>query len=308
MTTISAKVVADSISADGIRLTTYVLVYPAFFHQDLMTHRMFSRNASSTRAIPIKTMMKNIRANMAMPIHWGVNKPGMQASEELTGWKRSAAQFIWRLAGHTALWLAWGLNQLGAHKQVGNMILWPFMHFTTIVSSTNYANFFALRNHKDARPEIKALAQAMIEARDASTPKVLEPGQWHLPFVTESDYILAQEDALSKVARPKRLDRQAKYYQMIDGMVTATLAKVSAARCARVSYLTHDGQQPSIEKDLLLHDRLVGSSPLHASPTEHQATPDVKLAGGKWKHPELHGNFTGYNQYRKSLQGEYVSE
>lgn len=276
MTTISAKVIQDSISPDGIRLTALSLVYPAFFHQDFMTHRVFSRNASSTRAIPMKKMLANIRRDMAMPIHWGINQPGMQAKQQLTGWRLLAAKALWRLAGHSAMFLAKQLERIGAHKQVGNMILWPFMHFNTIVSSTEWDNFFELRDHEDARPEIQKLAQEIKAAMERSVPVVLKAGQWHLPYVYAEDGQMCD------------LDQQ---------------KKISAARCARVSYLTHEGRVPDVDEDLGLFDRLVGSRPLHASPTEHQATPDKKVRG-KWKHPELHGNFTGWIQQRKQLEQE----
>lgn len=270
MTTISAKIIADSISdQDGVRLCALELKYPAFFHQDLMTHRVFSRNASSTRAIPIRQMIRNIINDMAMPVHWGVNRSGMQATDQLTGIKLTLAKFLWRTAGYCAVSIAFLLYLVGAHKQVGNMILWPFMHFTTLVSSTEWDNFFELRDHPDARPEIQILAQQIKIAINQSSPKILRKGQWHLPYVTASD----------------RANRN---------LSISDLIKISVARSARVSYLTHDSQKPSLEKDLQLYDRLVGSKPWHASPTEHQATPtaDTKL----W------GNFRYWGQARKMIE------
>jgi thymidylate synthase ThyX len=84
---ISAKIIADSISESeyGDRITTFELEYPRFIHGELMTHRLFSRNAASSRAIPINKMMDQVLTAPAMPVEWGLNKSGMQAEEMLKG-------------------------------------------------------------------------------------------------------------------------------------------------------------------------------------------------------------------------------
>lgn len=306
--TIEAKIIADSISPAGIRLTTFQLRYPRFIHAELMTHRVFSRNASSSRAIPVEKMIEDLRRDPAMPIYWGSNKPGMQAGDELpeeedykgfTLRPRAMAQSQWLEAMHEAIAQAEGLIELGLHKQIANRILEPWAHINVVLTATDYENFYTLRRHKDAQPEIKELADKMWEAQQESTPKLLQPGQWHLPYVTTEDWNGDQWDTGTPV-----LDY---------------LKKVSVARCARVSYLTHDGRKTTVEEDLKLFERLVGSQPLHASPAEHQATPDTRERPEwdldrictehqfEWENPEQHGNLRGWIQYRKTLDGEFVA-
>lgn len=270
MTTITAKVIEDSIAEHGVRLTTLQLCYPRFIHAEFMTHRVFSRNASSSRAIPVAKMIEQVRTNPAMPIHWGKNQPGMQANEELTGQALETMMRAWQQAAREAAATAEFMDKHGLHKQVANRILEPFQYMHVIVTASEWENFFDLRAHPDAQPEIHALALVMREAMKASTPKMLRDGEWHLPYV-------------------KLLERTRHFGD------TDLLLKVSAARCARVSYLTHDGQEPSIEKDVALYERLVGGVPLHASPIEHQATPfpDADM----WS-----GNFRGWLQNRKIVE------
>ena len=100
--TIQAKIIEDSISSTGKRITTFQLLYPRFIHAELMTHRVFSRNASSSRAIPVTKMLAMVREDPAMPIHWGRNQPGMQAKEELLLGDRYLAEVLWREAAQKA--------------------------------------------------------------------------------------------------------------------------------------------------------------------------------------------------------------
>lgn len=279
--TITAKVIADSVSPEGIRLTTFELRYPRMIHSELMTHRVFSRNASSSRAIPILTMLRNTVADMAEPVFWGSNNPGMQSKAPLAGFRLWLARRLWRTAGWVAAAFTWGLHKAGAHKQIANRVIEPWSHISVIVTSTDFANWFALRDHPDADPTINFLAKKMRLALGGSTPTLLQPGEWHLPYISD-------------------VEREAHDLE--------ALKKMSAARCARVSYLTHDGKKPSLEQDLRLYGQLVESKPVHASPTEHQATPDKKWSRNRWAKPELHGNFRGYIQHRKMIDGEAVYE
>ena len=273
MTIITAKVIEDSISQHGVRLTTLQLCYPRFIHAEFMTHRVFSRNASSSRAIPVAKMIEQVRNEPAMPIHWGKNQPGMQANEELTGEELANAKEAWLTAAELAATQASILHKIGAHKQVANRILEPFQYMHVIVTATEWDNFFELRDHPDAQPEIHALAIVMKHAFANSRPVILLDGGWHLPYVT----------------RAERAEH---------GHDIELLLKLSAARCARVSYLTHDGQEPSIEKDVALYERLVGGVPLHASPIEHQATP--------LSEPDMwSGNFRGWLQNRKLVESSF---
>lgn len=294
--TIEAQIICDSVNKYGNRLTTFQLRYPRFIHAELMTHRVFSRNASSSRAIPVKRMIEDIRRDPAMPVYWGFNQAGMQADRELKDVALVFCQTMWLEAMDSAIHYVEQLVDIELHKQIANRILEPWAHTNVVVTATEYSNFFMLRRHKDAQPEIKALADAMWDAREASEPEYLEPGKWHLPYIRKDE--TTWEYALANIGR--------------DLPVLELLRRVSAARCARVSYLTHDGRKTSVKEDLELYDRLVGGMPLHASPTEHQATPDSKSTPQcendepKWHTPELHGNFTGWNQHRKLLNGEYT--
>jgi thymidylate synthase ThyX len=273
MTIITAKVIEDSISEHGVRLTTLQLCYPRFIHAEFMTHRVFSRNASSSRAIPVAKMIEQVRTNPAMPIHWGKNQAGMQANEELAPLAQEGARQLWMQAARDAASTAHVMADMGLHKQVANRILEPFQYMHVIVTATEWDNFFELRDHPDAQPEIHALAKVMKYAFAESRPRLLHDGQWHLPYVT----------------------RQERLEHFTD---TDLLLKVSGARCARVSYLTHDGETPSIEKDVALYERLVGGVPLHASPIEHQATPLAEA--DMWS-----GNFRGWLQNRKLVESSF---
>lgn len=284
--TISAKIIADSISPQGKRITTLQLRYPKFVHGELMTHRVFSRNASSSRAIPVERMIADVMDDPAVPVHWGKNQKGMQAEEEMSEAHIKLLRRKWLNARDEAVANAQTLMQDGLHKQIANRVMEPFLNINTLVTATEYDNFFELRCHKDAQPEIRVLAEAMRDARHESEPVLRRPGEWHLP------YVKAQE----------RRDYD-----------DETCLKLSVARCARVSYLTQDGQQPSVEADHALYDRLIGSIPLHASPAEHQAMPDnwgynfpLNPKVACFLNGKQHGNFVGWRQYRRTLEGGIV--
>lgn len=271
MTQITAKVVADSVNGFGQRITTLELQYPRFIHAEFMTHRVFSRNAASSRAIPVAKMIEQVRSDPAIPIHWGKNQPGMQAKVGLADTMEVRQQ--WQMAARQAADRAEAMAAVGLHKQVVNRVLEPFQLMRTIVTSTTWDNFFALRAHEDAQPEIHALALAMRDAIDSSTPvKRTLDDDWHLPYVTERER---------------------------DMLKVYLLPRLSTARCARVSYLTHDGQVPDIDKDLDLYKRLVGAAPLHASPAEHQAYP-ARYAN------VTSGNFVGWFQHRKQIEANFA--
>lgn len=270
---IEVKIIADSVAPSGHRLTTFVLTYPRFIHAEFMTHRVFSRNASSSRAIPVKKSIEMVMANPVIPLAFTKNQKGMQGGEALDGESERLAKEVWMQACFHACDKAKMLSDLEVHKQYANRLLEPFSHITVVVSSTDWANFFALRSHEAAQPEIHLLSDKIKEAYEDSIPRALEAGQWHLPFVTDEDWDL---DAIS---------------------LGTLLIKRSVARCARVSYLNHDGSNTTLEQDEALYNRLLGSQPIHASPAEHQAMavgdPNVKS-----------GNFRGWVQYRKTLRGE----
>lgn len=271
----SAKIIADSVGSYGgtqSRLITLQLRYPRIVHSELNTHRVFSRNASSSRAIPVAKMIEQVRNDPAAPYVWTTNKPGMQGDVVTDPALIAKYDQMWIEAANQAADNAEVLMGEGLHKQVVNRILEPFQWISVIVTATEWANWFELRNHKDADPTIKRLAEVMLAAMEASQPKHLIAGEWHLPYVSKEE----------KSALP-----------------IATLVKISAARCARVSYLTHDGEFPDVDKDIALYERLVGSRPLHASPIEHQA----RVINLNNDEIGLNGNFSPlWVQHRKLLE------
>lgn len=286
---IQAKVIEDSISEEGIRITTLQVKLHRFILPELNTHRVFSRNYSSSRAIPVKTILDQVRNDPAMPVFWGKNQPGMQAKEELTGEDLINAKEAWKVAAKKAADQAEVMMNLGVHKQIANRVTEAFQWTNGIITATDFENFFALRDHRDAQPEIKALAIAMKEAIQKSVPKLLKLGEWHLPYVTEDERIhMSLEEA----------------------------KRCSAARCARASYNKHDGTRPSMQEDFELFGQLLvrpytdkrgnvlgDDDPIHASPCEHQATPDVYLPNdNEWSRSKWWGNYHGWVQFRKVLE------
>jgi len=248
--------------------------YPRFIHSEFMTHRVFSRNAASSRAIPIKKMIAAVREEPAMPIYWGRNQSGMSAREAVAPAIEEQARAEWLAALADALRHAERLSdsEIDLHKQLVNRLLEPFAWITVIVTATDWANFFTQRCHEDAQPEIKRLADLMLAAYRESVPAAVADGAWHLPLVLDDERELPDE----------------------------VLCKLSVARCARVSYLTHDGRRDR-ERDIELYERLLGGGANgHWSPFEHVATPasgaDVRSA-----------NFVGWDQFRKRFADEVAT-
>lgn len=281
--TIEAKIVAHSKHAiSGKEIITYSLTYPRFIHSEFMTHRMFSRNASSSRAIPVLKQIEMVENNPAIPLAFTRNKAGMQGGELLTGDEHERAVRAWLDGRDRAVATAKALAALEVHKQYANRVIEPYSHISVVCTATEFDNFFSLRYHSMAQPEICALATAMWEAKEKSTAVNLDPGYWHMPYYGDGYWSGAGKSS---------------------DHTSADALKISTARCARVSYLTHEGKTPTLEEDAALYTRLVGSQPIHASPAEHQAFvnyPDVKTPSG---------NFTGgWVQHRKLLPNENISE
>lgn len=281
---IQVEIIADSISESDVRITTYLLTFPRFILAELLTHRVFSRNTASSRAIPVQKMLQAVSSTPALPIHWGKNQKGMQAKEELAGWRLMLVKFLWSAHRWSSIGTVMVLNKLGLHKQLANRLLEAHMHVTMVVTSTQWQNFFYLRAHPDAMPEIDELAKKMQHWYAASEPKPMGRGEWHLPFVME-------------------MDRADPFVQLNPDTVQQKLKLISVARCARTSYTLFDRNVFSCEEDYALGKRLVAAKPLHASPLEHQATPDPLEQG-----QHLWGNFHGWIQHRKLYRGEAVSE
>jgi thymidylate synthase ThyX len=295
---ISAKIICDSINSyTDTRITTFELEYPRFIHAELMTHRVFSRNSASSRAIPVSKVIEQIYENPATPIHWGRNQSGMQAKEELSGVTKELAEHIWSKAARKAADFAFDMTKCELHKQVVNRITEPFQHMKVVLTSTEFANWFWLRDHADAQPEIKDLASKMQDAMNKSNPFLLSNRQWHIPYVTRS-YI----------------DDELVYYDCDGNRLSLNDALIlSASCCAQVSYRKSD---TSMEKARMIYSKLIESEPCHASPIEHQAMAfrpwpkAMQFDPQAWENGVTHvdkqgnwysGNFKNFVQYRQLI-------
>lgn len=278
----AATVLADSI-ASGVRLTTLEVTFPRFILAEFNTHRMLSRNSASSRAIPVERRIEQVKFNPFVPEAFGKNKSGMQAAENVDERANELARGAWLQASAEACYAAERLALLGVHKQHANRVLEPFCWHTVVVTATEWANFFALRCHPAAQPEMQITAGLMRDAMKASTPRELQPGEWHLPYVWESLAHKVDECGHAE-------------------MLTATeLAKISVARCAAVSY-ERQNVEKSIDEYVKRHDALLASG--HMSPFEHQAR---VLVDDVARVSEFYGNFRApWLQYRKTLPNEAV--
>lgn len=281
-TGIKAKIIAYSRTPNGQLIVTFELEYQRFIHGELMTHRLFSRNAASSRAIPVATIIDQVRTDPAMPIHWGANQAGMQAKDQLFGTKLENAQFIWREASEAAADFAEELTYQGLHKQVANRILEPFQWMKTVVTATCFENWFWLRDHADAQPEIRELARVMLELLDNTNPVDLTPDDWHMPYFGDG------------------------YWLLDCGIPLDDALAISSSCCAQVSFRKLDD---TLEKAKTIYARLVESEPVHASPFEHQAKPMKRHADFRNKgitHKDRQGNFwsgnfVGWIQHRQLI-------
>lgn len=331
MTTISAETILRSRNAEAPDhvLSTLLITQPRWIHAEGRTHRLLSigedfeilpptpslmedpnlsRNAASSRAIPVQKMIEAILADPAVPIFWGKNIGGMQAKEELGPREKAKALEIWMRSMESAISYAKEMCALGiddesrpiaAHKQIVNRILEPYMHIKVLVSATEWSNFLALRDHGDAEPHIAMLAREIRKClNDESTIQTLRPGEWHIPFVRK-----AQAEAIMKTITGTDGKRRADEFW-------PKAIKWGVSCCASTSYKTVDGFDMSLDRAIALHDKLVAAQPLHASPCEHVAQADSRsythLGSSRrtWDNSEQHGNFVGFRQYRKMLPGE----
>lgn len=282
-----AEIITDSVNPDGDRLTTMRVRYPRFIHAEMMAHRAFSRNTVSSRAVPVKKFLEQVRNDPALPIFWGKNQPGMQSYEELDAVTRNGAILQWLRHRDNVVFIVESLMGIGLHKQLTNRLLEPFLWHTAIISSTDWDHFFYLRRAPDVQPETHLLTDLMFQAREENIPVERGWGQWSLPYVFAKDeewafYNMSHQDEGRSRTGPHPDEM---YFQ-----------KLSTARCARVSYLNHDGSNPNSEKDVELHDKLIKAP--HASPFEHPA-----MAA-----PGRHANFQGWRQYRAWIPQEHVKQ
>ena len=321
---IKATIIAHSKNKiSGKEIITYELEYHRYIHAELMTHRMFSRNSMSSRAIPIERMLDLVETSPAVPIHWGAKQAGMQADNECTnevdlGYGNVlASDEAWFYGIECMKDLASAFDKAGYHKQIVNRLLEPFQMIKVIVTSTCFDNFFNLRLHKDAQPEIKELATCMYKAFTSSKPRILSHGEWHLPYY-KNGYWSVSADLSDDYDSYGLLD-QNKHLTDEEGITLEQAIKISCSCCAQVSYRKNDD---SLEKANLVFDRLILSEPVHASAFEHCATPNpdpfpkvyiddtdlewksgnvsgvthVDISGNAWS-----GNFIHWIQYRQLI-------
>lgn len=316
---ITAKILAYSIAPNGQKIVSWELEYPRFIHGEFMTHRLFSRNAASSRAIPVKSMIAQVMAKPAAPVHWGKNQPGMQAQEELEDYEMAHVMYLWEEAAYEAAMSAGAMDAMGAHKQIVNRLLEPFQTMKTVMTATCMDNFFWLRNHEDAQPEIKVLARLMWEALQACSPNKLNPGDWHVPYYNENYTTGVWRSTVQS-------DKSEAGVSLQDALA------ISSSCCAQVSYRRLDD---TLEKAQMIFQRLVESEPVHASPFEHQATPmkyttgrasivahlsgkeDNATDGKAWELGATHadrddqlwsGNFIGWIQFRQLIPNNVCKE
>lgn len=319
-TNISVKVIKDSVSAvDGKRITTFELEYPRFLHCELMTHRMLSKNSSSSRAIPIDKMIEYTVNNMAMPVFWGKKKKGMQADEEIP---ESTGRFLWEDAFKRALYNLQRMDDAKLHKQIANRILEPFQMMKVVLTGTEFDNFFNLRFHKDTLPEFVMLVEKMYRSMQESVPTTLREGEWHLPYV-EISQTENVEDTYYFTYETDNTDTETNGYMFEKTLTLEQAKKWSTAYCASVSYRTETLKYSAVEK---IFDMLVKAEVVHSSPLEHQATPisdsDWSMDGDKdlnlvddsltWEEGITHvrrdgkfcsGNLVGFIQHRHLIWG-----
>lgn len=297
---ISATIIADSISLAGDRMTTFEFVFPRWILAEVNTHRMLSKNAASTRAVPVSTTLDMIDNSPAMPVHWGKNQPGMSSKEELDATRKKAAQATWREAAKSASAFARVLSDklgINGHKQWVGRLIENFTMTKQVISGTQWDNFFWLRDHPDAQPEFQELARCAREAYTKSIPVRMQPGEWHLPYIET---------------------REGHFYAGDECIDLETAKKVSVSCCAQVSYRKLDD---TIEKAQKIFDMLnIGSDvhPCHASPLEHQARVmsfNKHINNIEWEAGVTHmrrtgtlwsGNLQGWVQHRQLIANEAI--
>lgn len=260
----------------GAQVATHYVRMPRIILPEVNTHRVFSRNVASSRAIPVLKMLENLKNKYYRPLFWGANKSGMSATEELNGWHTFWCKVWWWFGVRTAALTTKKLTKHGLHKQWANRPIEPYVYVSAVITSTEWQNFYDLRIDDAAQPEIISLALKMKYAAEDKAPRIVsntdptDAYNWHFAYITDEE-------------------REKYRYQ------PEYLAKLDSARCARTSYLTQDGLVPNPEKELATFEKLVGSYPIHASPTEHPCYPLLDRS-------QKSGNLHGFHQFRKTVE------
>lgn len=259
------RIVQDSISSlNGSRILTYEILMHRFILAEFNTHRVFSRNSASSRAIPLAKNIEYIMNTPAIPVRWGKNQAGMQAKEDLNEEESSWATAFWLTARDSAIGFAKLLNKLGVHKQLANRLLEVWAYQKVVMTSTEFENWDWLRNDEEAQPEIELIAKLMKEEKENSTPFVLNPGEYHVPYVNrrrdeEGNIVYFVEEYFDGVQDP--VEKVLTLQEALD---------ISSSCSAQVSYRKLDD---SLDKAQNIVERMINARRVHASPFEHQATP-----------------------------------
>lgn len=228
------KVLLDSVNPyTNVRLTTLHCVYPQFIHQQVLTHRMFSRNSSSLRAISFDRASEEFE--IVYPT-WTEEKKGMQGNIITDEDKQDlASSYVDCMYNDVRHWCK-KLESLGVHHQDINNYLRPFQNIHTVITATDFENFFQQRLHESTKPDMQRLAQLIYTALEESKP---EENCHHAPMLNDLwDSTFSNEQ----------------------------LYLISAARLARISYFKW---QDDPQKDLELAKKLIENN--HPSPFEHIA-------------------------------------
>lgn len=253
------------------RIATFIITMPKFIQAQINSHRMLSRNAASSRAIPAKIIRQRVLKNPFIPVEFSKNKAGMRGGDHFTGIELFFAKKIWLYARYIPCFFHYMGEKLKIHKEIINRLIEPWMFTEVILTATEWENFLKLRIDNSSQPEIQFIAKNIKNILETEKPFILKTGEYHLPFISQEE--------------------KEKYS-------IEELKKISTARCARVSYKLYDGRDSSLEKDIQLCEKLITGG--HWSPFEHITTPLSNL--------EQSGNFIGWKQYRKEFLYENGSD
>lgn len=293
---IIANLITDSITKSGKRMSTFELEYHRFIHSEVMTHKMLEKNSSSSRAIPVSKAITNVEENPSIPVFWGAAQPGMQAAKELDGVDLDIANILWQKGIDQSIELVKEFDKIKLHKQLTCRWLETGQMIKIVISGTDWDNMLWLRNDDAAQPEFHELAKCIQECFDGSTPELLHPGEWHLP------YINSYRDEFGELIY---VDSTGSTLSLDDAR------KISASCCAQVSYRKLDDTK---EKALEIYDKLFSGTKPHMSPTCHQGTPvdydtlmtdpenwEIGITHMNRKQEFCSGNLNSWIQYRQIL-------
>lgn len=339
---IKVEIVADSINQQSDRLISMVLTYPRIIHAEMMTHRMFSRNASSSRAVPVEKMIKAIRENTFCPFEFQKAHKGMQGFEYFTGKGKQECIDLWLESAELALQQAEKMKAKGISKQIINRILEPYQYYTMLITGSKecWDNFHSLRNpiynfsydgkvpedvFKSKKEVIRGLGigeyipeldKTIGEFTDLDWLKFNKgQAEIHLMDLAEKIYDAMNESTPKQLVSGEwhipfedKMDTTKWDLDLAEGHFDFSLAKVkvSTAMAARTSYtVVGDEKEIDYKKMIELHDRLISQDPPHSSPMEHTCvcvTDEDYNKSFKGKEKGWFRNYKGFKSYRQIIE------